>query len=164
MQQTTDILHKPHATRVSIKYLLYGLLAIIMQSTLAAGTFRWMDSAGNVFYGDVPPEDAINVEALAGDDCDSEECLLEREQLSLEAEERHQEIQESLDKIDQQRAEELKQQAEIEKARQMAAPVVNPTIIVAPDAWDGRYIDQHDWRTRRRYRPQHYVHPGKRNR
>ena len=139
-----------------------ALILTLAQPVPAAGTFRWTDSEGNVFYGDSPPDDAVTVDAGETDECETDDCVAEREQAAEEAGQRYQEVQDSLDKIDQQRAEERKQQAEIEKARQQAPPpTVNRTIIYAPDAWGGYYGPNGGWR---RHYPEHYSHPARRNR
>ncbi len=116
-------------------------------------------------YGDSPPDNAQDLQMLESNDCKSEECLQEQEQRRLEAEQRSQEIQENLDKIDEQRTQELIQQAEIEKARNAATPPpARQTIIIAPDVWDGRYGERYDWRDRRWYGTPHSGHPANRAR
>ena len=43
-------------------FWLAGLIAMVIHSAQAGELYRWMDSSGSVYYGDMPPADATDVE------------------------------------------------------------------------------------------------------
>lgn len=47
---------------MSRHFWLAGLMALVMHSAQAGDLYRWVDSSGRVYYGDLPPVDATEVE------------------------------------------------------------------------------------------------------
>lgn len=47
-----------------MRVMLLGCLAIMTVQAQAGDLFRWVDSAGKVYYGDIPPANAIDVQHI----------------------------------------------------------------------------------------------------